>query len=279
MNIKALLTSIQISDLSNIIFLRSSNINVQQILNSISTWFMRIKSKTTKFIYVLILAFLALFLAINYSFNSYILILLVIIIFTIVLSMIVMLLTDNKIFSLIKNQVWGNTAIWVFITIYSAVSYIWASGEVNRIFSVAPNNFTWTLTFLTAVHFLRYIILFVLLLFLVALIIYLYIWLFKNSILPIKENKSLFYFLKDFVFMLILIFILTFLISIPLIIEQNFDHIVHNVAIKADFSQYHSCQGNIFNDIEGIMFLSQDYVLLAKKNGAEGLIFLKEKCL
>ena len=225
MNIKALLTSIQISDLSNIIFLRSSNINVQQILNSISTWFMRIKSKTTKFIYVLILAFLALFLAINYSFNSYILILLVIIIFTIVLSMIVMLLTDNKIFSLIKNQVWGNTAIWVFITIYSAVSYIWASGEVNRIFSVAPNNFTWTLTFLTAVHFLRYIILFVLLLFLVALIIYLYIWLFKNSILPIKENRSLFYFLKDFVFMLILIFILTFLISIPLIIEQNFDHI------------------------------------------------------
>ena len=279
MSIKFLLTSIQIRDLSNIIFLRSLKINVQQILNSISTWFMRIKSKITKFIYVLILAFLALCLAINYSFNGYILILLVIIIFTIVLSMIVMLLTDNKIFSLIKNQVWGNIAIWVFITIYSAVSYIWASGEVNRIFSVAPNNFTWTLTFLTAVHFLRYIILFVLLLFLVALIIYLYIWLFKNSILPKKENRSLFYFFKDFVFMLVLIFILTFLISIPLIIEQNFDHIVHNVAIKADFSQYHSCQGNIFNDIEGIMFLNQDYVLLAKKNGAEGLIFLKEKCL
>lgn len=279
MIIKVLLTSIQISDLSNIIFLRSSKINVQQILNSISIWFMRIKSKTTKFIYVLILAFLALFLGINYSLNGYMLILLVIIIFTIVLSMIVMLLTDNKIFSLIKNQVWGNIAIWVFITIYSAVSYIWASGEVNRIFSVAPNNFTWTLTFLTAVHFLRYIILFVLLLFLVALIIYLYIWLFKNSILPKKENRSLFYFFKDFVFMLVLISILTFLISIPLIIEQNFDHIVHNVAIKADFSQYHSCQGNIFNDIEGIMFLNQDYVLLAKKNGAQGLIFMKEKCL
>jgi len=193
--------------------------------------------------------------------------------------MIVMLLTDNKIFSLIKNQAWGNVAIWVSITIYSAVSYIWASGEVNRIFSVAPNNFTWTLTFLTAVHFLRYIILFVLLLFLVILTIYLYIWLFKNSIFPNKENRSLVFYFKDFVFMLVLIFILTFLISIPLIIEQNFDHIVHNVAIKTDFSQYHSCQGDIFNDIEGVMFLNQDYILLAKKNGAEGLIFLKEKCL
>lgn len=193
--------------------------------------------------------------------------------------MIVMLLTDNKIFSLIRKQVWGNVAIWVFISIYSAVSYIWASGEVNRIFLVASNNFTWTLTFLTVVHFLRYILLSVLILFLVPLIIYLYIWIFKNSLLPKRENKSLIYFFKDLIFILVLIFILSFLISIPLIIEQNFDNIVHVIALKTDFSQYHSCQGNTFNDIEGIMFLNQDYVLLAKKDESEGLMFLKEKCL
>jgi hypothetical protein len=190
-------------------------------------------------------------------------------------SMIIMILTDNKIYTSLQQTQWGKSIISVLVTLYCAMAYIWASGEINRIFSEAPSNFPWAISILTVVHFFKNIVLAVTGTYLFFLLIYANFWIY-----------CLFTFFKDIRdFFNKVISGVTLILSLSLIagtaglMTQNSDALAKVIAVKADFNQHHNCTGEKFKTISGVVFLSHGYVLTAHQPAEGDWIFEKTECV
>lgn len=174
------------------------------------------------------------------------------------------ILTENKIYLFLKQSVWGGVILFLILASYTSFSYVWAEREVNEIFLVDPNNFKWTLSFLTIVFFLKFIAKTFLYCSLIYFSFYTIYWLFLFA-----TNKNV-KFLRGIIFFLLINFSIGSLMAPLEIIENNTKNLAKYFSLKTDFSTYYRCTGNSFKNVEGVIFLSSNSVLVAEKaNGIQ----------
>ena len=77
-------------------------------------------------------------------------------VFIVLFVMVVMLSIDNFVYRYLKASVWGQIVLYSLVALVSSQSYLWAAGEVNRIFKVDPSVLGLTLTSMTALRFFEY---------------------------------------------------------------------------------------------------------------------------
>lgn len=249
-----------------------------EFIGDIKAWLQKTREMAVKFIAALLMVYILFFFAIKFHWP--IEIVFVVMLFTLIIpfGLIVMLATSNPLYEKLYSPHWGKAVLTVAISIYFAFSYVWATGEVNRIFSEAPGNFPWTISMLTAVYFFKNIVLIFAVLLLSAIIIYSTYWIFDVLVISYKSPS---------VFLRRVASGVLFVISVGLIsgtasfVTVKADDFAILVALNADFSSKHRCTGEIFNGAQGVLFLTSGNVLVAKPSVIGGKVvwdFPKDKC-
>ncbi|MDA8681259.1 hypothetical protein N9M08_01850 [Porticoccaceae bacterium] len=244
-------------------------------LRDFNDWISKAREKHSRFLYTLIAVYCALFLALYVQAPKAIILMLLLATLFIPFAMVVMILTENRVYLFLKDKLWGKAVIWILITLYSAMAYIWAAGEVNRIFVEAPGNFPWAVSILTVVYFFKNIILALMGSYATFLLFYVNFWVIDALLISYKDFKDL---SKRVVAGSMLAFGVGLSIGSSGFLTKNSDDLVKVVAVKADFNQHHSCSNPMLAAVSGVVFLPQGYVLAAKPLPMGGWRFEKVKC-
>lgn len=258
-----------------VIFTREVKLKLIDKVRDINGWISRKRKQYSRFIYVLIASYLLLFAAIMLQASIEIISVLLLSTLIIPFAMVVMILTENRIYTYLKESIWGKGVISVMVAIYSAMAYIWASGEVNRIFEEAPGVFPWAVTILTISHFFKNIVLVIVGGYFLFILLYLNFWVFDALIISYKDFKD---FSRRVVAGVMLVFGLGLSIGSAGFLTQNSDMLAKITAVKADFNQHHKCSNPELKGVSGVVFLSQGYVLAARQLSVDGWDFEKMKC-
>ncbi|MFZ2552993.1 hypothetical protein, partial [Psychrobacter urativorans] len=152
--------------------------NQEVNLNSIRDWLIRTTQIFAKFAIILIALALALLLANALNRPLYISYLIVGMIAAVLFIMLIMIAIENIVYQYLKNSVCGQIIIYLLVALMSVSSYLWATGEINRIFQVNPSNLALTSTLLTAIEFFKYSIITLLSGYFIAIGLY---FLYRNS--------------------------------------------------------------------------------------------------
>ncbi len=198
---------------------------------------------------------------------------LVLLVAAVLFIMLIMVSIKNIVYLYLKTSVWGQIVLYLLVGLLSARAYLWAIGEVNRIFLVDPSNLALTTSVLTGIFFFKYAIMALLGSYLIAIGLYFYI---KQTDKSAINNSQLLgkKVLSGIAFV--------FITSISLVASGNVskysDVLIQAFALKIDFYSHYTCTGEDFQNIEGILFLSASDVLVAKEIEPVKWVFKKVKC-
>ena len=231
------------------------------MLSKTMAWYKRITSTSIKFFLVLIFSYIGGIISINLYFHAYIVNFFAILTALIPFLLISMLITDNDLYKKFINIKWVNMGQGVLLVGYGYLSYAWTTSEINSVFSVSPDNFKVALAFLTVVFFYKNIVLTASAIFLVLSFIYSYYWVLKVFVLKFSSFKKL---MKDIASGVIIFFGCSLAFGQALAISVHKEKFIELVAVKADFNKNHNCKGGVFEDSLGVVFLSNEKVLVAK---------------
>ncbi len=267
-------------------------------LNSIRDWLIRTTQIFAKFAIILIALALALLLANALNRPLYISYLIVAMIAAVLFIMLIMIAIENIVYRYLKNSVCGQIIIYLLVALMSVSSYLWATGEINRIFQVNPSNLALTSTLLTAIEFFKYCIIILLSSYFIAIGLY---FLYRDSDNQAANNvdnsdvsngnagksnvdatSATNQSTKKLTSKLLsgVLFALTVMLCLLAVgrISKYSDVMIQAFAVNIDFYSYHTCTGKDFENIEGVLFLSASDILVAKKTGAMTWQFNKVKC-
>ena len=244
--------------------------------NKAKQWVANTKEKYLKFFYALIVSYILLFLTVYFQLPKFVVLIALISTLVIPFAMVIMILTENLIYQTLKKSIWGKGVISIIVTVYGALAYIWASGEVNSIFLEAPGNFPWAISVLTVVHFFKNIVLGVMGSFLIFLIAYANIWVVDALLFSYKNFLG---FAKRSLSGMLLIIGVGLCIGSASFVTQQSNMLASNIAVYGDFNQHHTCQGSDFTNIDGVVFLPQGMVIIAKASKVRGWSFEKVQCV
>ncbi|MBU5615545.1 hypothetical protein KPY62_00220 [Psychrobacter sp. TAE2020] len=267
-------------------------------LNSIRDWLIRTTQIFAKFAIILIALALALLLANALNRPLYISYLIVGMIAAVLFIMLIMIAIENIVYRYLKNSVCGQIIIYLLVALMSVSSYLWATGEINRIFQVNPSNLALTSTLLTAIEFFKYCIIILLSSYFIAIGLY---FLYRDSDNQAANNvdnsdvsngnagksnvdatSATNQSTKKLTSKLLsgVLFALTVMLCLLAVgrISKYSDVMIQAFAVNIDFYSYHTCTGKDFENIEGVLFLSASDILVAKKTGAMTWQFNKVKC-
>lgn len=267
-------------------------------LNSIRDWLIRTTQIFAKFAIILIALALALLLANALNRPLYISYLIVAMIAAVLFIMLIMIAIENIVYRYLKNSVCGQIIIYLLVALMSVSSYLWATGEINRIFQVNPSNLALTSTLLTAIEFFKYCIIILLSSYFIAIGLY---FLYRDSDNQAANNvdnsdvsngnagksnvdatSATNQSTKKLTSKLLsgVLFALTVMLCLLAVgrISKYSDVMIQAFAVNIDFYSYHTCTGKNFENIEGVLFLSASDILVAKKTGAMTWQFNKVKC-
>ncbi|ETI61991.1 hypothetical protein [Marinomonas profundimaris] len=249
---------------------------ITEKLNKAKQWIANTKKKYLNFFYALIFSYIALFFTIYLQFPKSLVLIVLILTLIIPFAMVLMILTENYIYQTLKKSMWGKGVLSVIVAVYSALAYIWASGEVNSIFLEAPGIFPWTITILTVVHFFKNVVIGVMGSYFIFLLLYVSIWVVDALIL---SYTNLLDFTKRALSGILLIIGVGLTIGSASFVTLQSNILASNVAVYADFNLHHTCQGDNFSNIDGVVFLPQGKVLIAKPLKPIGWSFEKVQCV
>ena len=258
-------------------------------LDSIRDWLIQTTHLFTKFAITLTVLGSALVLSFTFNLPLYISYSIVLIIAAVLFIMLIMVSIKNIVYLYLKTSVWGQIVLYLLVALFSARSYLWAIGEINRIFLVDSSNLSITTTVLTATQFFKYAIMILLGSYLVAIGLYAYLKLKETkkykttktgaTAEPNQENASS---PRKITSKLLAgaTFVLVVILSIITIsnISKYSDTMIQSFAVKIDFYSYYTCTGKDFEDIDGVLFLSASDILVAKETGPMKWQFKKVKC-
>ena len=198
---------------------------------------------------------------------------LVLLVAAVLFIMLIMVSIKNIVYLYLKTSVWGQIVLYLLVGLLSARAYLWAIGEVNRIFLVDPSNLALTTSVLTGIFFFKYAIMALLGSYLIAIGLYFYIKQIDKSAINNRQplGKKV---LSGIAFV--------FITSISLVAAGNVsrysDVLIQAFALKIDFYSHYTCTGEDFQNIEGVLFLSASDVLVAKEIESMKWAFKKVKC-
>ncbi len=187
--------------------------------------------------------------------------------------MLIMLSIKNIVYLYLKSSVWGQIVLYLLIALISARAYLWAIGEVNRIFLVDPSNLALTTSVLTGITFFKYAIMTLLGSYLIAIGLYFYIK--QTDKLAVNDRQPL---SKKLLSGIAFVFVIGISLFAASNISKYSDTLIQAFALKIDFYSYSTCTGDDFQNIEGVLFLSASDILVAKKVDSMEWMFKKVKC-
>lgn len=175
-------------------------------------------------------------------------------------SMFAMLATDNPLFDSLQSKKWVVITAGLLVTLYSSLSYIWASNEVNAIFGVSASHLPWSITLLTVVYFFKNVVLTCSLVAFAFAFVYVNIWVWRVLVTNYRGFGSL---VKDVFGGILFIFGLGLLTGSTGVLTMQKNEFAKMVAVNADFSAHHRCTGDEFKNSQGVLFLPTGNVLVA----------------
>jgi hypothetical protein len=248
------------------------------LIEGIQIWYQTISKKVIYFMLAILASYLLAFISMVMQFSDAIYLSTMVLTLLIPFSMLVMLATDNPLYDAIRSKKWSQVTLGVIITIYSSFSLIWASNNVNEIFSVAPSNLPWSVSFLTVVYFLKNIVLNAAWVALILLVIYSPAWVTK---VLFKNYRGVWGLITDAVSGAIIVICVGLMIGSTNTLSTEKESLVKRIALFADFSTKHNCKGIEFVDTPGVLFLPTGNVLIAKNtltHQGKSIDFSEVKC-
>lgn len=198
---------------------------------------------------------------------------LVLIIAAVLFIMLIMVSIKNIVYLYLKSSVWGQIVLYLLVALISARSYLWAIGEINRIFLVNPSHLSITTTVLTAIAFFRHAIIALLASYLLAIGLYFYYKHQHQSSLPNLHPIG-----KRLTAGAAFVGVVSLSLFAVGNLSKYSDQMIQAFAINIDFYTHHTCTGDDFEDIDGILFLSASDILVAKKVAPMAWRYKKVKC-
>lgn len=238
-------------------------------------WLVQANKTLAKFLLALILLYTCLFGLNAWSLPPNVSYLILVAIFLLLFVMVILLARDSALYNYCKKSTWGQVAAYIFVAVLSTVSYLWAAGEVNRLFLVNPSNLALTLTFLAAKRFFEYAVIALLASYVLTIGVAILSGLFSSVS---SRHQTIAALSKPLVLAALLLLSIGVIgIAAERVSELN-DGLVQSLAVKVDFSQYHTCKGDDFDDIDGVLFLSAADILVAKQTAHLTWQFKKVHC-
>ncbi|EPP6383244.1 hypothetical protein ACUNB6_004658 [Vibrio alginolyticus] len=230
------------------------------MIENLRIWYQSTRKKVAYFMLALVFSYI--FLAISLISGSSPSIILGALCLTLVVpfSMFAMLATDNSVFDSLQSKKWVVITVGLVITIYSSLSYIWASNEVNAIFGVSASNLPWSTLILTVVYFFKNVVLLCSLGACAFVFVYVNVWVWRVLVTNYRGAWNL---VKDVVGGFLFIFGLGLLMGSSGVLTKQKEEFAKMVAINADFSARHRCIGDEFRHSQGVLFLPTGNVLVA----------------
>ena len=242
-------------------------------IDAVREWLIQTTRLFAKFAIILLTLGSALVVSFALHLPLYVSYSLVLLVAAVLFIMLIMVSIKNIVYLYLKTSVWGQIVLYLLVGLLSARAYLWAIGEVNRIFLVDPSNLALTTSVLTGIFFFKYAIMALLGSYLIAIGLYFYI---KQTDKSAINNRQLLgkKMLTGIAFVLIT--------SISLVAAGNVskysDVLIQAFALKIDFYSYYTCIGEDFQNIEGVLFLSASDILVAKEIEPMKWAFKKVKC-
>ena len=144
-------------------------------VDEVREWLTQTTELFAKFAIMLITLGAAFALSLALHLPLYVSYTLVLIIAAVLFIMLIMISIKNIVYFYLKSSVWGQIVLYLLVVLLSARAYLWAIGEVNRIFLVDPSNLALTTSVLTGIIFFKYAIMVLLGSYLIAIGLYFYI--------------------------------------------------------------------------------------------------------
>lgn len=242
-------------------------------IDAVREWLIQTTRLFAKFAMILLTLGSALVVSFALHLPLYVSYSLVLLVAAVLFIMLIMVSIKNIVYLYLKTSVWGQIVLYLLVGLLSARAYLWAIGEVNRIFLVDPSNLALTTSVLTGIFFFKYAIMALLGSYLIAIGLYFYI---KQTDKSATNNRQ---FLGKKVLSGIAFVLIT---SISLVAAGNVsrysDVLIQAFALKIDFYSHYTCTGEDFQNIEGVLFLSASDVLVAKEIEPMTWVFKKVKC-
>ena len=242
-------------------------------IDAVREWLIQTTRLFAKFAIILLALGSALVVSFALHLPLYVSYSLVLLVAAVLFIMLIMVSIKNIVYLYLKTSVCGQIVLYLLVGLLSARAYLWAIGEVNRIFLVDPSNLALTTSVLTGIFFFKYAIMALLGSYLIAIGLYFYV---KQTDKSAINNRQLLgkKVLSGIAFV--------FITSISLVAAGNVsrysDVLIQAFALKIDFYSHYTCTGDNFKDIEGVLFLSASDVLVAKEIEPMTWAFKKVQC-
>ena len=242
-------------------------------VDAVREWLIQTTQLFAKFAIILVILSSALVLSFALHLPFYVSYSLTLSIAAVLFIMLIMVSIKNIVYLYLKSSIWGQVVLYLLVALISARAYLWAIGEVNRIFLVDPSNLALTTSVLTAIIFFKYAIMALLSSYLIAIGLYFY---FKKTDKPATTNRQPLD--KKLLTGIAFVFIMGMSLVAIGNISKYSDVLIQAFALKIDFYSYYTCTGDDFEGIEGVLFLSGNDILVAKKVGSMAWDFKKVQC-
>ena len=144
-------------------------------LDIVREWLVQTTQLFAKLAIILIILGSALIVSFMLHLPPYVSYTLVLLIAAVLFIMLIMISIKNIVYLYLKTSIWGQIVLYLLVALLSARAYLWAIGEVNRIFLVDPSNLALTTSVLTGIIFFKYAIMVILGSYLIAIGLYFYI--------------------------------------------------------------------------------------------------------
>lgn len=247
-------------------------------IDSVREWLIQTTRLFAKFSIILLIIGSALVLSFALDLPLYVSYSLVLLIAAVLFIMLIMVSIKNIVYLYLKTSIWGQIVLYLLIALISARAYLWAIGEVNRIFLVDPSNLALTTSVLTGIIFFKYAIMALLGSYLIAIGLYFYIrYANKTAINKTAINNRQPLGKKMFSGSAFVIVVSMNLIAAGNISKYS-DVMIQVFAINIDFYSHYTCTGDDFDNSDGVLFLSASDILVAKETAPLTFEFKKVKC-
>ena len=242
-------------------------------VEAVRGWLIQTTRLFSKFTIILLMLGSALLLSFALHLPIYVPYSLILLIAAVLFIMLIMVSMKNIVYLYLKTSTWGQIVLYLLVALLSARAYLWAVGEVNRIFLVDPSNLALTTSVLTGIIFFKYAIMVLLGSYWIAIGLYFYIKQTDQSAINTRQPLG-----KKMLTGIAFVFITSISLVAVGNISKYSDVLIQALALKIDFYSHYTCTGDDFKDIEGVVFLSASDVLVAKKVEPMDWEFKKVKC-
>ena len=242
-------------------------------VDAVGEWLTQTTRLFAKFAIMLIILGGALVLSFALHLPLYVPYSLILLIAAVLFIMLIMVSIKNIVYLYLKTSIWGQIVLYLLVALLSARAYLYAIGEINRIFLVDPSNLALTTSVLTGIVFFKYAIMALLGSYLIAIGLYFYIKQTDKSAINNRQPLG-----KKLLSGIAFVFIMGISLVTAGHISKNSDALIQALALKVDFYSHYTCTGEDFQDIEGVLFLSASDILVVKKVGVMEWEFKKVNC-